>query len=117
MWKRFLPLAGGLFLLMASILPAQDVMQYDLEHWSVLAESDEVRVLLFAPKKGDKTPMHTHPATVVYIVKGGKVRITMADGGTELREYPTGEAYIRPEETHADEAVEEVEILLVEMKK
>ena len=117
MWKRVLPLASGLFLLMASLLPAQDVMQYDLKHWSVLAENDEVRVLRFAPKTGDKTPIHTHPPTVVYIVKGGKVKITMADGSAELREYPTGEAYIRPEETHADEAVEEVEILLIELKK
>jgi hypothetical protein len=27
-----------------------------------------------------KYPMHSHPLTVVYVIKGGKLRITMPDG-------------------------------------
>jgi quercetin dioxygenase-like cupin family protein len=37
-------------------------------------------VLEFTAKKGDRTPMHSHPAYVVYIVKAGTSRFTLADG-------------------------------------
>jgi hypothetical protein len=39
----------------------QDPMQYGVKHLSILAEDQQVRVLRYAPSKGDKTPMHSHP--------------------------------------------------------
>jgi quercetin dioxygenase-like cupin family protein len=50
----------------------QDAMQYGVKHLTVLAEDPKVRVLRYAPHKGDKTPMHSHPSAVVYVVKGGR---------------------------------------------
>lgn len=35
---------------------AQDAMQYGVKHLKALAENDKVRVLRYAPAKGDKTP-------------------------------------------------------------
>jgi quercetin dioxygenase-like cupin family protein len=45
----------------------------------VLKEDAKVRVLEFTARKGDKTPMHSHPAYVVYIVKAGVSRFTLPD--------------------------------------
>jgi quercetin dioxygenase-like cupin family protein len=85
----------------------QDAMQYD----------QKVRVLRYAPHKGDKTPIHSHPSSVVYVLKGGRVKYTMPDGTTRISELKTGEALIRPPVTHSDEALDDVETILVEIKQ
>src|SRR5580692_1692010 len=81
----------------------QDAMRYGVKHLTVLAENQKVRVLRYAPKKGDKTPIHSHPSTVVYVLKGGRVKYTMPDGSTSISELKTGETLLRPPVTHADE--------------
>ena len=94
----------------------QDAMQYGLKHLKVLAEDDKVRVLKYTPQKGDKTPMHSHPSTVVYVIKGGGIRFTMPDGSTKVAELRTGDSLLRPPVTHADEALDDLEVVLVEIK-
>ena len=95
----------------------QDAMQYGVMHLTVLAENQKVRVLRYAPHVGDKTPTHSHPSTVVYVVKGGRVRYTMPDGSTSISELKAGEVLIRPPVTHSDEALDEVEAILIEIKR
>jgi beta-alanine degradation protein BauB len=95
----------------------QDAMQYGLKHLTVLAEDQKVRVLRYAPKKGDKTPIHSHPSAVVYVVKGGRVKYGMPDGSTKVVELKTGEALLRPPVTHTDEALDDVEAILIELKQ
>src|SRR5438270_326574 len=70
---------------------AQDAMQYGVKHLKVLAEDDKVRVLRYAPAKGHKTPIHSHPKTVMYVVKGGKVRLTLPDGTSSIGELKSGD--------------------------
>jgi beta-alanine degradation protein BauB len=114
--NRAVPFTASIGLLFCTSLWAQDVMQYGVPHLKVLAEDAKVRVLRYAPKKGDKTPMHSHPASVVYVIKGGKVKYTFPDGSTKIAELKTGETLLRPPVTHADEALDDVESLLVELK-
>jgi quercetin dioxygenase-like cupin family protein len=95
----------------------QDAMQYGLKHLTVLAEDQKVRVLRYAPRKGDKTPIHSHPEAVVYVLKGGRVKYTMPDGSTKISELKTGETLIRPPVTHTDEALDDVEAILIEIKQ
>jgi quercetin dioxygenase-like cupin family protein len=95
----------------------QDVMKYGVKHLTVLAEDQKVRVLRYAPSKGDKTPMHSHPSAIVYVIQGGRVKYTMPDGSTKVAELKTGEALLRPPVTHADEALDDVEAILVEIKQ
>jgi quercetin dioxygenase-like cupin family protein len=95
----------------------QDAMKYGVRHLTVLAEDQKVRVLRYAPSKGDKTPMHSHPSAVVYVLKGGRVKYTMPDGSTTIAVLKTGEALIRPPVTHSDEALDDVESILVEIKQ
>src|SRR5579863_9151649 len=89
-------LTASLLLVAIPAVFGQDAMQYGLKHLTVLAEDQKVRVLRYAPHKGDKTPSHSHPSAVVYVVKGGKVKYTMPDGSTNISELKTGEALIRP---------------------
>jgi len=107
----------GALLLCSGAALAQDVAQFGLKYLQVLAEDDKARVLKYTPHKGDKTPMHSHPATVVYVIRGGRVRSTFPDGSTKVTELKTGAALIRPPVTHADEALDDVEIVLVELKQ
>jgi len=96
---------------------AQDAMKYGVKHLTVLAENQKARVLRYAPKKGDKTPMHSHPSTAVYVIKGGRVKYTMPDGSTSISELKSGTALLRPPVTHADEALDNIEAILVELKQ
>jgi quercetin dioxygenase-like cupin family protein len=106
------------FLLFSSpVIFGQDAMQYGVKHLTVLAEDQKVRVLRYAPHKGDKTPMHSHPSAVVYVLKGGKVKYTMPDGSTRVSELKAGEALLRPPVTHSDEALDDVESILIELKQ
>ncbi|HZQ21490.1 MAG TPA: hypothetical protein VFA89_01710 [Terriglobales bacterium] len=107
----------ALAVLVLPALAAQDVMQFHPRQLKVLAENDKVRVLRFAPMKGDTTPMHSHPQTVVYVVKGGKIRLSEPDGKSNIVELKSGETQIRGPVTHSDEALDDMEVILVELKK
>ena len=96
---------------------AQDPVQYGLKHIKVLAADDNVRVLRFAPSKGDKTPIHSHPEMVVYVIKGGRIRLTLPDGTSSVAELTTGEVILRAPVTHSDEALDDLEAILIELKK
>lgn len=49
--------------------------------------------------------------------KGGRVKYTFPDGSTKVSELKTGEALLRPPVTHADEALDDVEAILTEIKQ
>ena len=110
-------LTASLLMVTAPSVFGQDAMQYGLKHLTVLAQDQKVRVLRYAPHKGDKTPIHSHPSAVVYVVQGGRVKYTMPDGSTRISELKTGEALIRPPVTHSDEALDDVEAILIEIKQ
>lgn len=74
-------------------------------------------MLRYTPHKGDKTPMHSHPSGVVYVIKGGRVKYSMPDESTKVSALKTGEALLRAPVTHADEALDDVEAILVELKQ
>jgi quercetin dioxygenase-like cupin family protein len=115
--KRSAALAVSFLLFSCPVVFGQDAMQFGVKHLTVLAEDQKVRVLRYAPHKGDKTPMHSHPTAVVYVVKGGMVKYTFPDGSTKVSELKTGDALIRPPVTHSDEALDDVESILIELKK
>jgi len=115
--NRLIPLAGSFALSFCAVALGQDAMQYGVKHLKVLAEDDKVRVLEYSPKKGDKTPIHSHPYAVVYVLKGGKVKYTMPDGSTKISDLRTGETLLRPPVTHSDEALDDVDTILIEIKK
>src|SRR3984893_8220095 len=95
----------------------QDLMQTGVKHIKVLAEDDKVRVLHFTPSKGDKTPVHSHHETVLFVGKGGKIRTRLADGTPTMVELKAGQASLRPPVTHSDEALDDIDAIIIELKK
>jgi len=98
---------------------AQDVVKVAPDKCKVLLSNDRVRVLEYRAKPGDKTPMHSHPAYVVYSFSSGKAKFTSPDGKTTERDLKAGEATWNSGETYATEGVGsgEAHVLLVELKE
>jgi beta-alanine degradation protein BauB len=80
-------------------------------------ENDRVRVLKVTFKPGDSAAKHHHPDHVVYVVNGGKMKLTV-DGKTNILDFKTGEAVFLNEQWHEVENVGEstVDLVVVELK-
>ena len=115
--KTFPALTVLSLLLVSPAAFAQDVMKYGLKHLTVLAEDQKVRVLHYTAHKGDQTPVHSHPTTVVYVIKGGRIEYTMPDGVKKVVALKTGESLIRAPVTHSEVALDDLESILVEIKQ
>ena len=88
---------------------AQDPVTTSPQFYKVLLENDQVRVLEYRLKLGEKEPMHSHPAGVVYVLSGGTLKFSYPDGRTEEKTAATGEAIWRDPVTHAVENVGKME--------
>ena len=62
--------------------------------------------------------MHSHPAYVIYVIEGGKMRNHAADGKTAETEFKAGDVIYRDAVTHWAENVgtTTVHLILVELK-
>jgi quercetin dioxygenase-like cupin family protein len=80
-----------------------------------LLENDQVKIYEATIKVGEKTPEHSHSANeAIYVLSGGKGRITLPDGTTRINEYKTGEVIWRTKpETHTAENTGDTEIRLL----
>jgi|GEM_PF-343278 quercetin dioxygenase-like cupin family protein len=109
--KNWLCKLGGLasmtvFSLVASAnRRAQDVVNVSPETHKVLLENEHVRVLDSHAKPGEKVGMHSHPASVLYYLTDGKLKITYPDGRTEERNVKAGTSAWSEAVTHAVENV------------
>ena len=81
-------------------------------------ENEKVRVLEAELPAGAKEKMHSHPAYVIYVLAGGKVRNYAADGKITEAEVKTGDVLYRDPLTHAAENIgtTTLHMILVEMK-
>src|SRR5438552_17261645 len=82
---------------------AQDPVKTSPQYYKVLLENDQVRVLEYHLKAGEKEPMHSHPAGVVYVLSGATLKFSYPDGTTEAKAAATGETIWRDPVTHAVE--------------
>lgn len=97
---------------------AQDVIDVAPEQFKVLLENENVRVLEFKMKPGDKQEIHTHPATVHIELTPTKVKITTPDGKVMESGGKQGEALWVGPVKHTVENVGDNEIhgYIVELK-
>jgi len=102
-----------------SVTPVQDPAKVNAKSITVKIDNDRVRVFEAVLKPGEKEAAHTHPAYVVYIIEGGKVRNYASDGTVTERELRTGEVQYRDPQTHWTENIGNttVRLVLVELKK
>ena len=107
----------GMGIVFAPATWAQDAVAVASKQFKVLAEDDQVRVLEYADKKGDKVPMHSHPKHIVYILKNSKVKFSFPDGTSKESETKAGVALIRPAVTHSQESMSAGRAIVIELKK
>ena len=55
---------------------AQDPVKTSPQYYKVLLENEQVRVLEYRLKPGEKEAMHSHSAGVVYVLSGAKMKFT-----------------------------------------
>jgi quercetin dioxygenase-like cupin family protein len=98
---------------------AQDPVKVAPSQYKVIFENDRARVLDFRLKPGEKSPMHSHPDYITYIIAGGQIRFTTSDGKTTEVNRKDGQCEGNTAVTHAAENVGKTEIhaISVEFKK
>jgi quercetin dioxygenase-like cupin family protein len=110
--------ACGAIAALTAVANAQDPAVVNAKTVRVKLDNPQVRVLEAVLQPGDKEAPHSHPAYVVYVVEGGKVRNHLPDGKTSETEFKTGDVLYRDPLTHWAENIgtKPVHFILVELK-
>jgi beta-alanine degradation protein BauB len=95
-----------------------DPMKVANNVYKLIMENERVRVLDVYFKPGDKAIMHHHPDHVIYVLKGGKAKIT-SEGKSDILELKTGQAIFLKEQDHEAENIgnTDLDLLVVELKR
>ena len=64
----------------AAMKSSEDIMKVAPQNCRVLLENDQVRVLESWTKPGEREPMHSHPAYIVYNLSDYSVKFTDPNG-------------------------------------
>jgi quercetin dioxygenase-like cupin family protein len=101
-----------------AVTRAQDPLVVNSKTIALKLENSRVRVLEATLKPGDKEKTHSHPAYVIYVIAGGKVRTHGLDGTVTDAEFKTGDVIYRDPVTHWAENVGDttIRLELVELK-
>jgi len=107
------------FTIWAASASAQDPAVVQSKTVKVKFENEKVRVLEAELPAGVKEQVHSHPAYVIYVLAGGKVRNYASDGNISEVELKTGDVLYREPLTHAAENIgtTTLHMILVEMKQ
>ena len=100
------------------VAAAQDPVKVDPGHYKVLIDNAAVRVLKVNMAAGAKSPMHSHPDTLLVPLADGKARFTMPDGKTQDVVLTKENASYNPAFTHspANVGTTKIDLILVEFK-
>src|SRR4051812_2411062 len=111
-------MAAFTFIVWTSSVSAQDPAVVNAKTVKLKFENDKVRVLEAELPPGTKEAVHSHPAYVIYVMTGGKVRNYGSDGKTTESELKDGQVLYRDPLTHAAENIgtTTMHMILVEMK-
>lgn len=113
-------LIGVTFLIFATpVIRAQDMCKVAPQDCKIVLENERVRVVQVVTKPGEKMPMHSHPAYILYSLSSGKEKITSSDGKSTVRDFKAGQATWVEPVTHSTENVGTTEhrTLVIELKK
>ncbi len=84
----------------------------------VKLDNSRVRVLEATLQPGEKEQLHSHPASLIYVIAGGRIRNHSADGKITESELKTGDTIYRDPITHWAENIgtTTIHLILVELK-
>ncbi|HKM60591.1 MAG TPA: cupin domain-containing protein [Candidatus Bathyarchaeia archaeon] len=95
-----------------------DPMKVASNVYKFINENDRVRVLEVVFKPGDTAKMHHHPEHVVYVLKGGRLKLT-SEGKTQELDLKQGSVVFLKEQDHeaTNNSKSDIDLLVVELKK
>jgi beta-alanine degradation protein BauB len=99
--------------------PAQDPAVVNAKTIRVKLENNRVRVFEAVLKPNDREQLHSHPAYVVHVIAGGRIRSHGTDGKTTEFELVTGDSLYRDPITHWAENIGSttIRLVVVELKE
>lgn len=105
--------------LLSAIVNAQDPVKTDGDKYKVLLENEQVRVLEYRDRPGEKTYQHRHPAFVLYAISAFKRTIALPDGKVLMREFKAGDVLWSDGQTHVGANVGQTatHVIMVEIKQ
>ena len=108
-----------LFSFAASSVHAQDPVKVDPQHYSLVTQNKQVRVLRVTYGPHEKSIMHWHPNLVAVFLTDGNFKFTMANGKAQERSAKAGDALYIPSEKHLPENLgdQEAKLILVELNQ
>ena len=114
----FAVIAAFTFIVPTNSVRAQDPAVVQSKTVKLKFENEKVRVLEAELPPGVKEQVHSHPAYVIYVLAGGKVRNYASDGKITEAELKTGDVLYREPLTHAAENIGDttLHMILVELK-
>lgn len=97
---------------------AQDAVAVDPQHYTVVFENDEVRVLRIRYGPNEESVMHSHPEGVAVFLTDGSGRFTMPDGEVVESEFTAGDVVWTEETSHLPKNLSDqaFEVLQIELK-
>ena len=105
-------------LCLAPIVAAQDAVKFDPQHYTVVSENDQVRILKAHYGPHEKSVMHSHPATVAVFLTDAKGQFTYPDGKKQDFDVKAGQSQYQAASTHLPENTgdKDMEVIVVELK-
>lgn len=110
-----LTVAGTLF---SEAVLSQDILTVKDEKIRLRLENDRVRVLERTLRPGEREKEHSHPAYLIHVVKGGKLRDHNANGKVVEMEVKDGDVlYVNPKSHWAENiGTTVINVIVVELK-
>jgi len=104
--------------LLAVVVSAQDAAVVNSRYIQVKLDNNRVRVFETTLQPGDKEQLHSHPASVIYVLAGGTTRNHAADGKTTETTLQAGDVVYRDPLIHWAENIgtTTIRLILVELK-
>lgn len=96
----------------------QDAAKVDSNHYKVVFENSEMRVLHIEYGPGEKSVMHHHPEGLAIFITDGDVKFTYPGGKTNTIKVKAGQVIWLSEETHLPQNMgnKKFELYQIEMK-
>lgn len=95
-----------------------DPARTDPDKYKVVFENEQVRVLEYVDRPGDRTSLHAHPDSVMYTLSSFRRRLYSGDGETRDVEIAAGTTGWLPAQQHAGHNIggSDTHVIFVELK-
>lgn len=97
---------------------ADDPLKAGPSIYQMKFENERVRALVAEFKPGASISLHRHPDHLAYVLQGGTLHVTGADGKMQVFELKEGESVYLPAQAHSamNPGKSTVRVLVVELK-